>query len=98
MEIRLLLWVFALLWGAVIGCFYFGGLWFTLKIRVKIKKPTLWLIASYAVRVLVALIGFWTILREDLMAFFITFIAFFITRSLIIRVIDKYNPERIHAH
>jgi F1F0 ATPase subunit 2 len=75
----------SLLWGVALGFFYFGGLWWTLRSLPGKARPKQWLTGSYVLRVLTILPGFWVVLREDLVAFFLTFMAFMCVRFVLTR-------------
>ncbi|OUM97885.1 MAG: hypothetical protein BAA04_11395 [Firmicutes bacterium ZCTH02-B6] len=47
--------------GAVLGLFYFGGLWWTTRFIGRVRQPALLLLGSFAVRMAVILTGFWTV-------------------------------------
>jgi F1F0 ATPase subunit 2 len=85
----------ALLWGIVLGIFYFGGLWWTVRSLPRTTRPRLQLGLSYVLRTSVALLGFWLILRKDLMAFFLTFVAFFLVRLVLTRRIGNAERENV---
>jgi len=97
MEIDAYSWGLALIWGVVLGLFYFGGLWMTLRLLPRTGKPRVWLGVSYGVRVLVALLGFWMVVRKDPLAFLVCFLAFLITRTILTRTLGRGNREKHHA-
>lgn len=78
------------IWGAVLGLFYFGGLWFTVKRLPGKNRPKGFLALSYGVRLAVALGGFWLVLRKDVPAFLVAFAAFLLVRMVMIR---KLRPS-----
>lgn len=51
----------AALAGVAIGLFYFGGLWLTTQRLVSAQRPALLFMASYLVRLVVALGGFYLV-------------------------------------
>jgi F1F0 ATPase subunit 2 len=77
MSAQVALWGLAFVWGGVLGLFYFGGLWFTLKRMHGKDKPKRWLAFSYMVRLAGALAGFWLVVQKDPAAFIFTLAAFF---------------------
>ena len=40
----------SLLAGMAVGLFYFGGLWWTVRRLPEVRRPALWTLASYLVR------------------------------------------------
>ena len=98
METNPMLWGLSHTCGLELGHFYFGGLWITLKYISRAKKPTSCLVPSFIIRVSFVMLGFWVIMRKDLMSFILTLIAFFITRIILTRVLGKEKRGTIHAH
>ncbi len=45
--------------GLLIGLFYFGGLWWTLRRMPVSHEPVIWVIGSFLVRATVSLVGFY---------------------------------------
>jgi F1F0 ATPase subunit 2 len=78
-------WSLASIWGAGLGLFYFGGLWWTLRSLPGRPHPRAWIGLSFVIRTLIALFGFWVIIQKDVYAFFFTIGAFFLTRLFLTR-------------
>ena len=97
MNVDVTLWGLAFLWGAVLGLFYFGGLWMTLRLLPRAGKPRVWLAFSYILRVAGALAGFWVVVQKDPGAFLFTFLAFFAVRIILTRVLGREGGEKQHA-
>lgn len=97
MSVDVTLWGLAFLWGAVLGLFYFGGLWLTLKMMKRKERPKRWLALSYILRVTGALVGFWVVVQKDPCAFLFTFLAFFAVRIILTRVLGREGGEKQHA-
>ncbi|HRY16699.1 MAG TPA: ATP synthase subunit I, partial [Candidatus Competibacteraceae bacterium] len=55
----------AALSGAVLGLFYFAGLWFTLRQLPGHPHPALWVAGSFILRLAISLSGFYVILGPD---------------------------------
>lgn len=98
MEINPMPWGLAALWGTFLGCFYFGGLWLTLKRVHRTRRPKIWLGASYACRLLLVLAGFFAVLKRGPEFFVITFAAFLLIRFLLIRFLGRQPGRDAHAH
>ena len=98
MGINLTLWGLALLWGAFLGLFYFGGLWVTLLYVRRTGNPKLWLGISFVVRLSLALAGLWLVVREDPGAFLVALAAFFIIRTILTRTLGRENRGKTHGH
>ena len=97
MAIDAVSWLYGFLWGLVLGLFYFGGLWMTLRALPQKERPKLWLAVSYMVRLAGAMAGFWIVVQKDLMAFFFTLAAFFLVRIVLIRRLAPKNTGKQHA-
>jgi len=46
------------LFGGVLGAFFFGGLWWTVRRGVTSRRPALWFLGSMLVRTSAVLLGF----------------------------------------
>ncbi|WP_373499913.1 ATP synthase subunit I [Desulfococcus sp.] len=87
----LLRWGLAAAAGLGIGGFYFYGLWWTLGRLAASKHPRFLLGAGYLVRVFVAMLGFWLVIRNDVVSFFFTLAGFFLVRVVLTRTLGP--PE-----
>ena len=63
--IELLVWLLAALGGAILGLFYYAGLWFTLRRLPQQAHPALWVFGSFILRLAVSMAGFYFILGPD---------------------------------
>ena len=98
MEINPMLWAFSFIWGVLLGLFYFGGLWMTLKYMTRANKSKSWLGISFIIRVSLIMVGFWVSIWVDPMSFILTFSAFLITRFTLTRTLGRVRRGKIHAH
>ncbi len=57
--IETLAWILAWLAGGVLGAFFFGGLWWTIRKGVVSQQPALWFLGSLLIRMSVTLAGFY---------------------------------------
>ncbi len=55
---------FAVVAGMLLGAFFFGGLWWTVRKAVASKHPALWFLGSLLLRMSVILLGFYFILGD----------------------------------
>ena len=58
---ELLTWILAGIAGAVLGLFFFGGLWWTISRGMASPRPALWFFASLLLRMSVTLAGFYVV-------------------------------------
>ncbi len=89
--------VLAFLWGTLLGLFYFGGLWLTLKTMPGKRRPGRWLAISAVVRLATVLSGFWIILRMNPVTFFLTLAGFFLVRIVLTRRLGPRRKGPYHA-
>lgn len=77
--------IVALAIGAVLGAFYFGGLWITVRRVAAAPQPEFLLFASYLLRVGVVLLGFYLVMdgRWERLAACIA--GFLLARTLVVR-------------
>lgn len=92
---EIITWVLAALGGAVLGLFYFAGLWFTLRRLPGHPHPALWVIGSFILRLAVSLAGFYVILGSDrnLTRLGIALLAFLAARVALTRWLRPPTPE-----
>lgn len=87
----------ALGWGALLGVFYFGGLWWTLTVFRRRSRPGVFLALSFAVRTLVALLGFWLMLQKGVPPMLVTVGGFFLARFAVTRKVAPRKGKEEHA-
>ena len=58
-------WLLAAVGGALLGLFYYAGLWFTLRRLPGQAHPALWVFGSFTLRLAVSIAGFYLILGPD---------------------------------
>ena len=66
----------SLVWGSIIGLFYFGGLWWTIRGIARRQNPELFFGLSFLVRTLITLLGFWLVVEQGLAALLMAVCAF----------------------
>ena len=55
----------AALAGMLLGVFFFGGLWWTIRKTLSSRLPALWFSGSFLARTAVTLVGFWFVTQGD---------------------------------
>ena len=98
MKIEIFYCGLALVWGLALGLFYFGGLWWTLRIFTQKAGPKLWFGLSFLIRTFVVMLFFWIIVEKDIRAFFITFVGFLLMRFFLIRKLGAEKKEKEYAY
>jgi len=56
---------FALAAGVLLGAFFFGSLWWTVRQGISSKHPALWFFGSLLLRTGIVVLGFYFILGDD---------------------------------
>ena len=74
-----------LLWGALLGLMYFGGLWLTVRRMTAVKHKAVWLLGSLAVRNMLAVIGFFPVVRQGWQYALICLAGFILVRFVAVR-------------
>ena len=87
-------WLVAAAAGAALGLFYYAGLWLTVRRLPRSTYPGLWVFASFTVRLLVSMCGFYLILGPDrsLPRLGVALLAFVAVRVLLIRRLSPALP------
>ena len=71
--------------GLVVGLFFFGGLWWTVKRVPRSSRPLLLIFGSLIVRVVVSLTAVYFICDADWRRYLAALLAIFIVRLIIVR-------------
>ena len=78
--------VFALAAGILLGIFFFGGLWWTVRKGVLVKRPALWFFGSMLLRMSIVLPGFFFILGNDWKRLVAGLLGFIVARLIVMRI------------
>jgi F1F0 ATPase subunit 2 len=73
-----------LVFGAVLGIFYFGGLWLTLRHLPNSRQPALLTLGSFLGRSLVCLFGFYLVSSSGLGVLIFGVVGFILAKVLLI--------------
>jgi F1F0 ATPase subunit 2 len=76
----------AVLAGLVLGLFYFGGLWLTVRRITCSKRPALLMLGSFVFRLLVTLCGFYLVMDERWELLLACLTGFLVTRFVLTRI------------
>jgi F1F0 ATPase subunit 2 len=77
--------------GIALGCFYFMGLWWTVKRLSSARRPVLLNTGSFLLRMAVALTGFYLILEQGKWQMLVvSLLGFIAVRGLLVR---RLGPE-----
>jgi len=83
--------VLALVAGAALGVFYFGGLWWTTQRLVIASNPALLAFASFVVRTVVTLAGFYLVAGGHWVRLVVCLAGFLLARTVLVR---RWGPPR----
>jgi F1F0 ATPase subunit 2 len=83
--------------GALLGTFFFGGLWWTIQKGVVSARPALWFLGSLLLRNGVILAGFYFVARGHWSSLVACLVGFLIARAVVVRRLRQVPAEaRIH--
>ena len=85
--------ILAFIVGLLLGTIFFGGLWFSVRKLVNSKRPALWFLGSFILRVSITLIGFYYISSGSWQRLLIC-VAGFITARYSVIYFTKLNNEK----
>lgn len=72
--------------GILLGAFFFGGLWWTVRRGVTAKNPALWFTGSSVLRTCVVLAGFYFVAHGDWKRLLFCLLGFVIARFIVVRL------------
>jgi F1F0 ATPase subunit 2 len=82
--------------GAILGIFYFGGLWWTVQKGLTSENPALWFFGSSFLRTVSVLVGFYFVSSGDWRRMLACLLGFFVARILVTRF-TRTTKEGSHA-
>jgi len=88
--------ILALLAGILLGAFFFGGLWWTIRKSLASTQPALWLIGSLLLRTITVLAGFYLVAQGDWRHLLASLSGFLLARIVVTRLtriaVDRDHP------
>jgi F1F0 ATPase subunit 2 len=88
--------IIALISGLLLGMFFFGGLWITVRKSLGSPYAAMWILGSSLLRTALVLIGFYYIVQEGLQPLLISIAAFIIARFIVMRTTKSFEQKRIN--
>lgn len=76
----------ALVAGIVLGAFFFGGLWWTVRKGMASERVTLWFLGSMLLRTSVVVLGFYFVLGDDWRRLVAGLLGFVVARHIVMRL------------
>jgi F1F0 ATPase subunit 2 len=87
----------AMLAGGLLGGFYFGGLWWTVRKGLSSEKPAFWFFGSLLLRTSVVLAGFYFISHNHWSRLVMCLFGFLIARLIVVKRLSRTpTDERPH--
>ncbi len=87
--------ILAFIGGLLLGTFFFGGLWFTVKKAVTAKVPALWIFSSFFLRIGITLVGFYFIGAGNWQRLVICVVGFIVARFVVIHFTKSIDNKQI---
>ena len=72
--------------GFVLGAFFFGGLWWTVKRGISSQRPALWFLGSMLLRTSTTLAGFYFVGRDNWKRWLLCLLGFVLARLVVHRL------------
>jgi len=79
--------------GLLLGAFFFGGLWWTVQKLATSKRPALWVIGSFLLRMSVTMTGFYVVAAGDWQRLLGCLLGFIIARLLVIKLTPVHTGD-----
>jgi len=83
----------ALFAGAVLGAFFFGGLWWSVQKGVMSESPAVWFLGSLLLRTGTILAGFYFVSRGQWSRLVACLVGFVIARVIVVRQLTQAPAE-----
>ena len=83
----------ALFAGALLGTFFFGGLWWTVQKGVMSERPALWFLGSLLLRTGLILAGFYFVSQGHWSRLVACLLGFLIARFIVVRRLTQAPAE-----
>jgi F1F0 ATPase subunit 2 len=83
----------AFLAGALLGAFFFGGLWWTVQKGMTSERPALWFLGSLLLRTGVILAGFYSVSQGHWSRLGVCFLGFVVARVIVVKRLTRVPAE-----
>lgn len=83
----------ALVAGFLLGVFFFGGLWWTIRKGLSSRSPALWFLGSLLLRLSTVIAGFYFVSGNHWERLLICLPGFFIARRVVMRLTRQPEEE-----
>src|SRR5271165_7316899 len=83
--------------GALLGTFFFGGLWWTVQKGVASERPALWFLGSLLLRTGVILAGFYSVSQGHWTRLAVCVLGFLIARIIVVKWLARTSVVLVPA-
>ena len=83
----------AFLAGALLGAFFFGGLWWTVQKGMTSERPALWFLGSLLLRTGVILAGFYFVSQGHWSRLGVCLLGFVVVRVIVVKRLTRAPAE-----
>jgi len=88
--------VMAFVAGLILGAFFFGGLWWTVRRGLKSENPAIWFFGSMMLRTALIVVAFYYVAQGHWSGLVACLAGFLVGRFLVVRRLTR-DPAEIHA-
>ena len=81
--------------GVLLGLFFFGGLWWTVRRALASRHTALWILGSQLLRTAVAVVGIYLLAAGSWQYLIATMCGFILVRVLLIRFMPPPNTDKL---
>lgn len=92
-----LIWTLAAVAGSLLGAFFFGGLWWTVRRGVASQHPALWFLGSALLRMGVTVTGFYFVGGGEWRRLLACLLGFVAARFIVIRLTRSWADVDTHS-
>ena len=75
--------------GALLGAFFFGGLWWTVQKAITSEQPAIWFLGSLLLRTCLILTGFYLVAQGHWSRVVACLLGFLVARLLVVRRLSR---------
>ena len=79
--------------GALLGAFFFGGLWWTVQKGITSSRPELWFLGSLLLRTVVILAGFYVVAQGHWSRLVASILGFLVARIIVVNWLSGPSPK-----
>jgi F1F0 ATPase subunit 2 len=92
-----LMMVLAVVFGAVLGVVFFGGLWWTVRRSLRSKRLALWIFSSLVLRISIVATWFYVFAGHHWERLLLSLLGFIAARFVVIRLTRPSGPSHTRA-